>query len=281
MIGSILFVGGGRMSRAMAAGIVASGLISPAGLRVADHNPQSREWWSQRFPETPCFVSAAEAEQALPVAADDLVVLAVKPQHLSDCIATFRQKFPVAWQQSLVVSVAAGVDLDFLTGKLGSQRVARVMPNTPALVGAGASAYCGTAEVSEDDLQRLRGLLDAFGRSFAVKESQMDAVTGLSGSGPAYVFLFIEALADGGVMAGLPRAQALQLAAQTVIGAGQLVLQTGEHPGMLKDAVASPAGTTIAAIRSLEQNGFRGAVIDAVLASANRSAELRRAAVPS
>jgi pyrroline-5-carboxylate reductase len=155
------------------------------------------------------------------------------------------------------------------------------MPNTPALVGAGASAYCGAAEVSEDDLQRLRGLLDAFGRSFAVKESQMDAVTGLSGSGPAYVFLFIEALADGGVMAGLPRAQALQLAAQTVIGAGQLVLQTGEHPGMLKDAVASPAGTTIAAIRSLEQNGFRGAVIDAVLASANRSAELRRAAVPS
>ena len=260
----------------MAQGMIAGKVLRPAQLRIADRNTDCRLWWAKNVPETPCFASAEEAQAAFPTGPADVVVLAVKPQHLRDCIGSFRQRFPDAWQESLVVSVAAGIDLAKLTQWLGSQRVARVMPNTPALVGCGASAFCAADGVSPTETDVLEKMLTSFGRAIAVPERLMDAVTGVSGSGPAYVYLFIEAMADGGVAAGLPRQQAMELAAQTVLGAAKMVLQGDDHPGALKDAVASPGGTTIAAIRTLEQNAFRGAVIDAVLASAARSSELRR-----
>ena len=148
------------------------------------------------------------------------------------------------------------------------------MPNTPCLVGAGASAYCCGAGVTAEDKQLAASMLSAVGWAGEVEEKHMDAVTGLSGSGPAYVCVAIEALADGGVMAGLPRDLALRLATQTVLGTAQLVAQTGQHPAALKDAVASPGGTTIAGLRALEQNGVRAAFIEAVVAATHRSREL-------
>ncbi len=148
------------------------------------------------------------------------------------------------------------------------------MPNTPCLVGAGASAYCCGGGVNAADKQQAHEVFASVGWAAEVAEKQMDAVTGLSGSGPAYVCLMIEALADGGVFAGLPRDIAMQLATQTVLGTAQMVAQTGQHPAQLKDAVASPGGTTIAGLRSLEQNGVRAGLIDAVAAAAARSGEL-------
>lgn len=272
---SLLLVGGGRMGRALAQGMIRGGALAADSLTVADHNAESRRWWAQNVPQATVVPSAAEAVAGSPAASEDqIVILAVKPNRIEALVQRVRQSDPAAWQQSLVISVAAGVSLATLTRLLGSERIARVMPNTPSLVGAGASAYCCGQAVREADEADLRTILAAVGEVIAVPEYQMDAVTGVSGSGPAYVFLFIEALADGGVLAGLPRAAAMQLATQTVLGAAKMVAETREHPGQLKDAVASPGGTTIAALRTLEHNGFRAAVIDAVKASADRSREL-------
>ncbi|EMI16773.1 pyrroline-5-carboxylate reductase [Rhodopirellula maiorica SM1] len=164
--------------------------------------------------------------------------------------------------------------LKSLCGWIGHQRVVRVMPNTPCLVGQGVSAFCGGSDVTDQDNEWITTLFSSVGLAIPVLESQMDGVTGLSGSGPAYICLIVEALADGGVLAGLPRPLAMKLAAQTVLGTAQMIAETGRHPGELKDSVTSPAGTTIAAVQVLEQNGIRGALIDAVAASARRSREL-------
>jgi pyrroline-5-carboxylate reductase len=153
-------------------------------------------------------------------------------------------------------------------------RVIRAMPNTPALVGMGAAAYCLGSTATRDDAATAARLLGAVGLAVEVPERLMDAVTGLSGSGPAYVYLVIEALADGGVRSGLPRADALKLAAQTVLGAASMVMETGEHPAVLKDMVTSPGGTTIAGLAELERHGLRAALIDAVTAATRRAAEL-------
>jgi pyrroline-5-carboxylate reductase len=181
--------------------------------------------------------------------------------------------------ETLAVSIAAGMKLSTLAEGLGAAasgppRLVRVMPNTCCLVSQGASAYCLGPGASEADGRLVEELLSAVGRAWPVEEKLMDAVTGLSGSGPAYVFLAIEALADGGVLAGLPRPIALALAAQTVRGAAEMVLSSQEHPAALKDRVTSPGGTTIAGLEVLEQAGVRGALIRAVAAAARRSAEL-------
>lgn len=275
MQGSILMVGGGKMARALAQGMLASQVISPQRLRVVDRNAASRAWWQQTLPEVTVYPDASTAELDAACGVSDTVILAVKPYQLANCIGTLRSHHPHAWRQSLVISVAAGILLEKLEEWLDSRRVARVMPNTPSLVQSGASAYCVGEGVDDEDVSHLQTLLSSIGLAMQVPESQIDAVTGVSGSGPAYVFLFIEALADGGVRAGLPRDKALRLAAQTVLGAARLVQESGEHPGVLKDAVASPGGTTIAAIAALEQNAFRSAVIEAVTAAAKRSAEMQ------
>ncbi len=185
---------------------------------------------------------------------------------------------PALTSNHLLVSIAAGISLAKLSAGLNQfSRIIRVMPNTPALVGAGASAFSRGATATAEDGQLVQGLLSTVGLALKVKEKLLDAVTGLSGSGPAYVYQFIEGLSDGGVRMGLPRDVATRLAAQTVLGAAQMVLTTGQHPGQLKDAVTSPGGTTIAGLHELELGGMRGILMNAVQSATERSKELGEA----
>jgi pyrroline-5-carboxylate reductase len=199
------------------------------------------------------------------------VFLAVKPQQAAAACGEIAGRLR---SDAVLVSIAAGVTLGSLAGMAGTSCVIRVMPNTPCLVGQGVSVVCQTADVPAAAAARVRQLLAAVGRVHEADESQLNAVTGLSGSGPGFVALLVEALADGGVKAGLPRPLALALAIETLSGTGALLEQTGEHPAQIKDRVSSPGGTTIAGLAVLEQRGVRGALIDAVVAAANRAKEL-------
>ena len=202
-----------------------------------------------------------------------MVVLAVKPQAMPALLNDVGQ----ALTGKLVVSIAAGVTISWMCERIVTPRgIVRAMPNTPALVREGVTALACQADLPTDDLAAVRTLFEAVGSVVAVEERLMDAVTGLSGSGPAYVFVAIEALADGGVKMGLPRATAVLLAAQTVLGAARMVLESGEHPALLKDRVASPGGTTIAGLHQLEAGGLRSCLMEAVEAATNRSQELGR-----
>jgi pyrroline-5-carboxylate reductase len=205
-------------------------------------------------------------------AAADVIFLAVKPQQMGEVLSRLHGQLGGG---KLVVSIAAGVRLAVLAEGLGREvRLVRVMPNTPCLVGKGASAYCLGQRATPQDGELVRQLLSAVGVVYAVEENLMDAVTGLSGSGPALVYVMIDALADGGVRMGLPRPVALGLAAQTLLGAAEMVLATGDHPAVLKDRVASPGGTTMAGLQALEAGAVRAALIAAVEAATRRSVEL-------
>lgn len=258
-------VGGGQMGRALVGGMLTRGVLATGDIRVVEPSAESQAWWAGHHPEV---ALGDDLNQAVEWA--DTVLLAVKP-HIIPEVARQEDGF---WRERLVISIAAGVQLKNLCDWVGHQRVARVMPNTPCLVGSGASAFCGAREIGDDDARWIHAMLSSVGLAFEVGEEQMDAVTGLSGSGPAYVYMVIEAMADGGVLAGLPRRLAMELATQTVLGAAQMVSNTGRHPGELKDAVTSPAGTTIAAVAALEENGLRSALIEAVATSAQRSRQL-------
>jgi pyrroline-5-carboxylate reductase len=202
----------------------------------------------------------------------DVLVLAVKPQSMPEVLEHLRH---VVKAEHLIVSIAAGVSIATLTAGLGAERrIVRVMSNTPALIGRGASAYSLGPHARPEDERTVRSCLESVGLAWKLPENLLDAVTGLSGSGPAFVFTMIEALSDGGVRVGLPRDVATSLAAQTVLGAAQMVLETNLHTGVLKDQVASPGGTTIAGLHALERGGVRAALIDAVEAATHRSAEL-------
>ncbi len=204
------------------------------------------------------------------VEASDIVFLAVKPVFMADVL---RQIAPAVQPDQIIVTMAAGIALADYEAILGAdKKILRIMPNTPAQVGAGVTAYCGNAAVTPEDTQTVVQLLETAGIAVELPERLMGAVIALTGSSPAYVYLFIEAMSDGGVMAGIPRAQATQLAAQAVLGAAKMVLETGKHPGALKDDVCSPAGTTIQAVAELEKRGLRSAVIEAmrVCASAGK-----------
>ena len=201
----------------------------------------------------------------------EIIVLAMKPQQAKAAMAELRGNVSA---DKLVISIVTGIRLESLAEGLGPCRLVRVMPNTPCLVGQSASAYCLGPTATAADGELVAKLLGSVGLAVAVEEKLLDAVTGLSGSGPAYVYVMIEALADGGVRLGLARDVALRLAAQTVKGAAEMVLTTGEHPGVLKDRVASPGGTTIAGLHVMENCGVRGALISAVEAAARRASEL-------
>jgi pyrroline-5-carboxylate reductase len=199
----------------------------------------------------------------------NVLILAVKPDQVSDLLAEARDHFT---PNHVLISIAAGVTIARMENSLGgSARVVRVMPNTPALVGASASAFATGKNTTPEDAQLTQKLLSAVGVAYSVKETLLDAVTGLSGSGPAYVFLMIEALSDGGVAAGLPRDIATKLAAQTLLGSAKMVLETGHHPGALRDMVTSPGGTTIEGLHELELGGVRASLINAVRAATDKS----------
>jgi pyrroline-5-carboxylate reductase len=266
----IAFLGSGNMAEALVKGLLGSGVAAPAEIVCAEPVAARRDLLRQRYGIS---VTASNVEA---VSAAELVVLSVKPQ-VAEAVLT--EIAPSLGASRLLVSIAAGVPIAAIARRLGAgARIVRTMPNTPALVGAGATALARGGAATEADLALAKSLFEAVGIAVVVDEHLLDAVTGLSGSGPAYVFLAIEALADGGVKAGLPRATAIALAAQTVVGAGKMVLETGEHPGKLKDQVTSPGGTTIAGVHALETAGYRAALIAAVEAAAKRSKELGEAA---
>ena len=260
------FIGAGRMATALARGLVAAQLAAPDRLLASDPLESAREQFS-------CACGGATTGDNAEVAAQsDVVFLAVKPQQASAALADLRGKLT---DKHLLISIAAGVQLATIANALGGgPRLIRVMPNTPCLVGKGASAYCLGPTASEADGERVEKLLSAVGIAFAVDEKLLDAVTGLSGSGPAFVYVMIEALSDGGVRMGLPRDVAATLATHTVRGAAEMVIAGGEHPAVLKDRVASPGGTTVAGLEALESRGFRAALISAVEAATRRSVEL-------
>jgi pyrroline-5-carboxylate reductase len=254
------------MATALARGLIDAGFIPAKAILASDVS----EIALQRFAsETGAGTATANAAV---VGQSDVVVLAVKPQHVRPVLSELRSHVRA---DHLIVSIAAGVPLRLLHEGLGGEhRIVRVMPNSPCLVGSGASAFACGPLATEADAELVSALLSTVGIALPVPESQMDAVTGLSGSGPAYAFAMIEALSDGGVRVGLPRETATQLAAQTLLGAARMVLETGEHPAALKDAVTSPGGTTIAGMHALERGSVRAALIDAVVAATQRSAEL-------
>ncbi|MDK2784179.1 MAG: pyrroline-5-carboxylate reductase [Bacillota bacterium] len=259
------FIGAGAMAEALLRGFIAQGLVEPKRCLVSDISAERARHLANMLK-----VGVAENNREV-LAGADIVFLAVKPQSAPGVLEELKS----SWEaRHLVVSIMAGVPTSFLEPYLGQARLVRVMPNTPCLVQAGAAGIAGGSRASERDVQVVAELFSAVGKAFVLSEDLLDAVTALSGSAPAYVYMFIEALADGGVLAGLPRPVAQTLAAQTVLGAAKMVLETGEHPGSLKDRVASPAGTTIAGIAALEAGGFRGLVLQAVKAGAERSAEL-------
>jgi pyrroline-5-carboxylate reductase len=259
------FIGAGQMARALAKGFVRGQLVKASDVSAADRFATVLK----EFADTIGDVIACSSNQEV-VDSSDIVFLSVKPQNVADVADSISGVDP----SKLLVSIMAGVPIRVLVKRFGTQRVIRVMPNTPCLVGKGASAFCSGPGAIGEDIAIVKQLLDAVGVTVQTSEPLMDTVTGLSGSGPAFVYQFIEALSDGAVRKGLPREDATRLAAQTVLGAAAMVLETGEHPGTLKDKVTSPGGTTIAGLHALEVGGLRAAVINAVVAATDRSIEL-------
>jgi pyrroline-5-carboxylate reductase len=263
---NIGFFGAGKMATALAKGFVHAKIISPKQITASDPHPAARKNFTGE-------IGAKTSASNLDVATfANVLILATKPDQVAGVLAEISGAFT---KKHLLISIAAGVTIAKLENKLPKNaRVIRVMPNTPALVGEAASAFALGKSATVADGELAKKLLSAVGLAFQVKENLLDAVTGLSGSGPAYVYQFIEALSDGGVAAGLPRDIATKLAAQTVLGGAKMVLETGQHPGALKDQVTSPGGTTIEGLHALEKGKLRATVISAVRAATEKAKKL-------
>ena len=262
----LAFLGGGNMAEAMVRGMLRAGLSQAAEITVTGRRGERLEELSKLYGVHTTRDNVAAAKAA------DVIVLSVKPQAMAELLEEIA---PVVTDQQLVLSVAAGVPIAAMSRKLGaSARIVRSMPNTPALVGQGACAIAGGQHATAADLDVAKQIFDAVGMTVVVEEYLLDAATGLSGSGPAYIFLIIEALSDAGVKVRLPRRTAQALAAQTVAGSARLLIETGIHPGQLKDQVTSPGGTAIAGLHTLEAGGLRTTLINAVEAATFRAKEL-------
>jgi pyrroline-5-carboxylate reductase len=260
------FLGAGNMGEAIIKGLLQTGLVPADTIAATDVRADRLEQLARQY-----GIRGAAENTAL-VAQSDVVILAVKPQIMGMVMQEIAGAVDAT---KLLISIAAGVSTATLRAQLGRPaRLIRVMPNTPALVLEGVTAIARAEGLDPGDLDTAQELFAAVGRAVVLEESALDAVTGLSGSGPGYVAIVIEALADGGVKMGLDRATATLLAAQTVLGSARLILETGVHPGQLKDMVSSPGGTTIAGIAALEDGGFRRALIQAVERATLRSREL-------
>ena len=260
------FLGAGKMATALAKGFIRAGLVPANQIIASDVVETARAAFAQ---ETGARTTASNPEVLKHAT---VIIVSVKPGQVTDLLKAIRGHFT---GKHLLISIAAGIRLVTLEDGLDQgARVIRVMPNTPALVGASATAFALGNTATAEDSQLAQRLFSAVGVAFPVAEPWLDAVTGLSGSGPAYGYLIIEALSDGGVAAGLPRDLATRLAAQTLLGSAKMVLETGLHPGALKDMVTSPGGTTIAGLHELEKGAVRAALMNAVRAAADRSREL-------
>lgn len=265
MTQTLAFIGGGQMATALATGALQAGLLAEDELIFAEPFAAQRDKLTTKFPRAKVVINATDARSLT-----ERMVLSVKPQVLPAVCHQLRCQNGAL----LVISIAAGYSLSQLESMLETSRVIRVMPNTPAQVGHGAAGISAGGATTEDDIAFVEKLMSSVGLSVRVPDALMHAVTGLSGSGPAYVYAMIDALSDGGVAQGLPRELSLKLAAQTVLGAAKMVLESGLHPGQLRDQVTSPGGTTIAGLRELEKSAMRSAFIEAVAAATERSRQL-------
>lgn len=259
-------IGGGNMGEVLLSGMISGNLVNTDNLAVSDVAPQRRNHLADTYG------IRATAHNTDAVTGADIVILAIKPQHMGEVLSGIADAID---ESTLVISIAAGIPTRFIEDHLGKGiHVIRVMPNTPALIGEGAAAIAGGRHATDAELSIAQQIFDSIGITVTVEEKLMDAVTGLSGSGPAYVFTIIEALSDGGVRMGLPRDISLKLAAQTLLGAAKLCLDSNKHPGQLKDMVTSPGGTTITGLKALEDGKLRSTLMTAVEAATRRSMEL-------
>lgn len=258
------FIGLGNMATAIIGGLLAKEMVKPENILGYDKFAEAAEKVKTKYNITLVSETTEAAQGA------DVLFLAVKPGILTEVLPQISASIK---KETVIISIAAGKTLAFLEENLGRTdcKIVRCMPNTPALVLEGCTGVCSNQNVTSGEMEEVLKLLGAFGRASIVPEKLMDVVVGISGSSPAYVFMFIEAMADAAVAAGMPRAQAYEFSAQAVLGSAKLLLETGKHPGELKDMVCSPAGTTIQAVKVLEELGFRGAVMDAVEACIEKS----------
>ncbi|WP_251860993.1 pyrroline-5-carboxylate reductase [Clostridium sp. Marseille-Q2269] len=262
------FIGAGNMGKAMVGGIVNSKLVTPHNIVLADLNEKSLESAKEKFGVR---VTTDSNELAKEV---DILVLSVKPNLYPIVIKQIKDNVK---KDVIVVTIAAGKSLEDTENMFGTRiKIVRVMPNTPALVGEGMAAICPNDLVSKEEIEEIISIFESFGKAEIVGEKLMDAVTGVSGSAPAYVYMFIEAMADAAVLEGMPRDKAYKFAAQAVLGSAKMVLETGMHPGALKDMVCSPGGTTIEAVATLEKCGLRNAVIEAIKDCVKKSKEMSK-----
>ena len=259
----ISFIGAGAMATAIMSGLIRKGL-PPGKLSFYDISPVSADKCKSVTGVEP----SASPDDA--VKSSDIVIIAVKPQHFENAVSMIRNSLG----SKLMLSIAAGVKIEKISKLTGSRRIIRSMPNTPAFAGEGISAICGQEGSDPADIETAKLIFEAVGKVCRVDEKMMDAVTALSGSGPAYVFEFIQALTDAGVNCGLARDVSLKLASQTVFGSAKLLMETGEHPVVLRERVPSPGGTTAKGLSVLEMRGFRGTISEAVSAAAARAREL-------
>jgi pyrroline-5-carboxylate reductase len=263
---TIGFLGAGKMATALAKGFIQAGIVTDKQVIASDPIAAARAAFAKEVGSKSTASNLEVAEFA------EVLIVAVKPDQVAPVLAEVRQQ---VGSKHLLISIAAGVQIAKLESALpAGARVVRVMPNTPALVGASATAFALGKSAAPQDAELTQKLFSSVGQAFQIKETLLDAVTGLSGSGPAYVYLVIEALSDGGVAAGLPRDIATRLAAQTVLGGAKMVIETGMHPGALKDMVASPGGTTIEGLHELEKGKLRATLINAVRAATDKSKKL-------
>jgi len=266
--GTVGFLGTGNMAEALIRGLIHAGVVGAGQICGSDPRVERCHEMQEKYKIAVGTDNVEVAKKS------EILILSVKPQVMSKVLD---EVAPHVHPNALVISIAAGIPIAAIEGKLPKARVVRTMPNTPALVGAGATAIAAGGHATQEDLQAAKRIFDSIGLTVILEEAQMDAVTGLSGSGPAYIFLIIEALSDAGVKMGLSRYNALALSAQTVLGSAKLLLETNEHPGRLKDMVTSPGGTAIAGLHTLEQGGLRTTLINAVEAATKRSRELGEA----
>ena len=256
------FIGTGNMAGAIIGGIIKNGVLKPEEIIGSDILEAGRE-------KVHSLYGICVTDDNREAAKAEIVILSVKPQYYEQTIAQIRDEIT---DEQVIVTLAPGKTLEWLQGQFGKDvKIVRTMPNTPAMVGAGMTAACANALVTKEELEKVLTILRSFGEVEVVSEHLIDAVVSASGSSPAYVFMMIEAMADAAVADGMPRPQAYKFAAQAVMGSAKMALETGKHPGELKDMVCSPAGTTIEAVRVLEERGFRSAIIEAMRVCAEKS----------